>query len=148
MSGICEKVYHRFEADRMPIKKGKCPKLTYPIDQRNESKIALVAYTDVQMETVRDALDLIANVRFQGCEKMLLRKEQLSDEFFELKTKLAGEILQKFTNYKMKAAIVGEFHGYDSKSLRDFIYECNKGKQFLFKPTEAEALEALHRASP
>lgn len=121
--------------------------MTYPIDQRNESQIALVAHTGVRIETVRDALDLIANVRFQGCEKLLLRKEQLSDDFFELKTRLAGEILQKFTNYKMKAAVFGEFHGYDSKSFQDFIYECNKGRQFLFKPTEAEALEALHRVS-
>ncbi|WP_058303038.1 DUF4180 domain-containing protein [Gorillibacterium timonense] len=118
--------------------------MTYPIDQKNESKVTLVSQSDYRIDTVRDALDLIANVRFQGSGKMLLRKEQLSEDFFELRTKLAGEIVQKLTNYQMKAAIVGDFHGYESKSLRDFIYECNKGSQILFKSTEAEALEALH----
>ncbi|MNG37612.1 hypothetical protein D3C84_1250240 [compost metagenome] len=52
--------------------------------------------------------------------------------------------MQKYTNYQMAIAIVGEFSGYNSKSLNDFIYECNQGKKVVFRSTEAEALEALH----
>lgn len=75
---------------------------------------------------------------------MLLRKEQITDDFFELKSGVAGEIAQKYTNYQMRVAIVGEFTSYNSKSLNDFIYECNQGDKMLFKSTEAEALAALH----
>ncbi|MEO3946403.1 DUF4180 domain-containing protein [Gorillibacterium sp. CAU 1737] len=121
--------------------------MSFPVNERQASRVALVSSTDARIETVRDALDLIANVRFQGFSKLLLRKEQLTEDFFELKTGIAGEILQKFVTYHMRAAVVGEYHHYDSKSLRDFLYESNKGKQVFFYATEAEALDALHALS-
>ncbi|TDF96277.1 DUF4180 domain-containing protein [Paenibacillus piri] len=116
------------------------------IDQRNDSKVAIVHSEAIIINNVNDALDLMADVHYNnGCSKMILREEQLTGDFFELRTRLAGEILQKYTNYKMKLAIVGDFSGVTSKSLKDFIYECNQGDNVLFKPTEAEALDRLHR---
>ncbi len=47
----------------------------------------------------------------------------ICDDFFDLSTRLAGEILQKFINYHVKIAIIGDFSIYTSKSLKDFIYE-------------------------
>lgn len=114
------------------------------VDEKGNSKVAMISSDSIIIQNVNDALDLIANIGYNGCEKMLLRKEHLTEEFFDLKTGLAGEILQKYTNYKMKLALVGEFDSYNSKSLKDFMYECNKGKQVFFKRTEEEALEALH----
>lgn len=57
---------------------------------------------------------------------------------------MAGDILQKYTNYQVKIAIVGDFEVYGSKSLRDFIYESNKGSQVFFLPTEEAAVKKLH----
>ena len=37
---------------------------------------------------------------------LLLDETQLSPEFFDLRTGLAGEVLQKFTNYRARLAIV------------------------------------------
>lgn len=74
---------------------------------------------------------------------MVLYKESLNESFFDLKTGLAGEILQKFSNYRFKLAIVGDFSHYTSKSLRDFIYECNKGNMVYFKDDLDSALSAL-----
>ncbi|WP_405081740.1 DUF4180 domain-containing protein [Paenibacillus chitinolyticus] len=117
------------------------------VDQRQNSKVAIISSENVVINTVSDALDLMADVHYNhGCDKMLLRKEQLTEDFFELKTKLAGDILQKYINYQFKIAIVGDFSGYNSKSLNDFIYESNQGKNVFFKGTEAEALDALHEA--
>lgn len=76
-----------------------------------------------------------------GCNKAVIRKSNLPGEFFDLKTRFAGEMLQKFTNYHFKVAIVGDFEGITSKSLKDFIYESNKGRQILFVKSEREALD-------
>ncbi|HFX3750546.1 TPA: DUF4180 domain-containing protein [Enterococcus faecium] len=51
--------------------------------------------------------------------------------------------MQKFTNYRKRIAIIGNFSLYTSKSLKDFIYECNKGKDILFLPNEKQAIEKL-----
>ncbi len=116
------------------------------IDHKNDSKIAVISSEGIVIKNVNDALDLMADVKYQGYDKMLLRKEQIIDDLFDLKSGLAGEILQKFTTYQMRVAIVGEFAGYNSKSLNDFIYECNQGDKILFKKTEAEALTELHKS--
>ena len=44
-----------------------------------------------------------------------------------------------------RAAIFGDFSAYTevSKSLRDFIYECNRGTAVFFVPTRQEAEERL-----
>ncbi len=99
-----------------------------------------------RMDSVQDALDLMVTAMYEGCSALMVPKEALPETFFQLRTGFAGEVLQKFSNYKMKLAIIGDFGGYQSKSLKDFIYECNKGKQVFFKATREEAIEALERA--
>jgi hypothetical protein len=37
---------------------------------------------------------------------LLLNESQLAADFFDLRTGLAGEVLQKFTNYRVRLAIV------------------------------------------
>ncbi len=92
------------------------------------------------------AMDLLASVRYEtGCSAMVLRKEQLSEDFFRLSTGLAGEVLQKFVNYQMKLVIVGDFSAYTSKPLQDFIRESNEGRQIGFQPDEESALLWLER---
>jgi hypothetical protein len=51
--------------------------------------------------------------------------------------------LQKFVNYGVKLAIVGDFTKYKSRALADFIRESNQGRHFFFAGTRAEALERL-----
>ena len=52
-------------------------------------------------------------------------------------------MLQKFVQYRMPLAVVGDFSKYTSKSLRDFIYECNQGRQVNFVPELSSALKDL-----
>lgn len=56
---------------------------------------------------------------------------------------MAGEILQKFSNYRVRLAIVGDFSKYTRKSIKDFIYESNNGKQVNFVPSIPDALKVL-----
>lgn len=100
-----------------------------------------------RVATPQDMLDLIATLRYEhGADALVLPKENLPEAFFDLRTGLAGEMLQKCTNYQMKIAIVGDFSGYGSKALRDFIRESNRGGAVFFLPTAAQAVEALQKA--
>lgn len=107
---------------------------------------AAVLSTQEKWNTVQDALDSMVTAAYDGCIGMIVPKECLPEEFFKLKTGFAGEVLQKFTNYKMKIAVTGDFSSYSSQSLRDFIYESNKGRQVFFKATEAEGIAAFVQA--
>ncbi|MDL2237055.1 DUF4180 domain-containing protein [Christensenellaceae bacterium OttesenSCG-928-K19] len=116
------------------------------VDEKGGSRVAVVQAGEVRIDSVADAMDLLADASHtQQCDKLLIPKECMDEAFFDLKTGLLGEMLQKYTNYYMRVAFVGDFSKYESKSLRDFIRESNKGKQVNFLPDTEQALVALHR---
>jgi hypothetical protein len=65
---------------------------------------------------------------------------RLTDDFFRLSTRLAGEVTQKFVNYNLRLAIVGDISRWlaDSKALCDFVYEANNGQSIWFVADFAE----------
>jgi len=115
------------------------------VHQHNEIAIAEVTSDQILIHTPDDGLQLMVDLYYQGYGEMILHEQNITPEFFDLKTGIAGEILQKFTTYRVRLAIVGDFTRYESKSLRDFIFESNKGRQVNFVPTVEEALERLSR---
>jgi len=90
-----------------------------------------------------DILDLMAEARYNGSSTMIIQDRSLHPDFFDLKTRVAGEILQKFSNYRMRLAVVGDFSVYNSRSLRDFIRESNKMGTIYFVGAIDEALTRL-----
>lgn len=86
---------------------------------------------------------MMMNCSYQGADKIIWYEQNITPEFFDLKTKLAGNILQKFSTYNMELAIIGEFSKYNSKSLKDFIFESNKQRKINFLATKEEALAIL-----
>ncbi|MBO6200284.1 MAG: DUF4180 domain-containing protein [Chryseobacterium sp.] len=106
----------------------------------NEEKVAEIVSDEIIINSVEDALDLVGNIYYQGFDKLVISEKNLTSEFFDLKNKLAGDILQKFSNYRMRLAIIGDFKKYESQSLRDFILESNEGRQINFVETLSEAL--------
>ena len=103
-------------------------------------KIAEIISEAIVIKSEQDALDMMANTRYEGCDDIIINEKNLPAEFFDLSTRLAGEILQKFSNYHMRLAIVGDFRKYTSDSLRRFIQESNKGNQIFFVKDNAEAV--------
>lgn len=66
----------------------------------NGLDIAIVRADEMVIKDGQSALDLVATVAFgEGCDRIVLPKAVLSEEFFDLRTRLAGEMLQKFTNF-------------------------------------------------
>ncbi len=114
--------------------------------QQNGVAIAQIETEETLIADVQSALDLMATVRYEtGADRMILPKVALNERFFVLSSGLVGDILQKFVNYQLKVAIVGDYSGYTSKPLRDFIYESNNGTHVFFVATVEEALENLSR---
>lgn len=100
--------------------------------------------TDVRITDAQSALDMAMAAKYEtGATSFVLDKNDIAEDFFILSTGIAGEILQKFINYNIKAAIYGDFSKYTSKPLKDFIYEANCGKDFFFTATKEEAIQKL-----
>ena len=95
------------------------------------------------MRGERDALDVIGNASYQGAAWVAVPVERLEDEFFRLRTRVAGDIVQKFANYGMGLAVIGDIsrHVEASSALRDFVRESNRGTRLWFLP-DADALRS------
>jgi Domain of unknown function (DUF4180) len=112
----------------------------------NSGMIAELLPDSVTIMNTEDILQLMVDAGYShSVQSMIIHAKSLPMEFFELKTGIAGEILQKFSNYRMKLAIIGDFSEIKSKSLRDFIRESNNRKTISFVETLNEALSILDK---
>ena len=93
----------------------------------------------------RDALELAFDPAMNGAMKLVLPAGLFDPAFLDLKSGLAGEVLQKFVNYHLRVAIVGDWGGVTSESLAAFIRESNKGRHIHFAASTDEAVAALSR---
>jgi hypothetical protein len=93
-----------------------------------------------RLQTYRDAVDLIGKAFENRAQWIVIPVECLEDEFFELKTRIAGELIQKFVQYRRRLAIIGDIsrHLAESSALRAFVNEANRGKEVWFVASVAE----------
>lgn len=114
---------------------------------RTESGITIAELSDRNFVINRsqDALDIFGDLMATGCDRIIIHERSLHADFFNLKTKLAGEVLQKFSNYRVRLAIVGYFEKYKSKSLHDFILESNKSGTVFFADSMERAIQRLEK---
>ncbi len=104
----------------------------------------LVADSEV-IVTARDGFDVMADANYQGANAVIFHAHNLGPDFLALRSGMAGEIMQKFANYQMKLAIIGDWSAVESNSLQALIRECNRGNQFFFAGSVEEALARLSR---
>lgn len=116
--------------------------LTAEIYGSDGGKIAEITTDGVVLGKEQDALDLMVAPALAGARRIIVHRDNLSPEFFDLRTGLAGAILQKFVTYQVKLAVVGDFSGL-SENFKAFIDESNRGGQFMFAPDAEAALAKL-----
>jgi hypothetical protein len=104
----------------------------FKIHKLDGATIAEVISDEILVNSGRDALDLMMEAVGYGVHSLIVHERNLHPTFFDLRSGLAGEILQKGVNYQVKLAIIGEFEKYTSKSLHALIVESNRGTQTLF----------------
>lgn len=93
----------------------------------------------------RDALDLIGDAGYQGAQWVVIPAERFDEAFFQLSTRVAGDVIQKFVQYGMGIVVLGGIsrHTEASSALRDFVRECNRGRQAWFLADADELRERL-----
>ena len=90
-----------------------------------------------------DANDFLSAAWAHDATLVAIPIARLGDDFFRLRTRLAGEIAQKFVNYQIRLVITGDIANWlvESAALRDFVREANMGRALWFVADLAE-LEA------
>ena len=98
------------------------------VQRRGILYIETIADGSILRET-QDALDLMAICGEYDTNLLMLSSEILPDDFFHLSSGLAGDILQKFSNYRMKVVAVADDSRFVGK-FGEFAVETNRGDLF------------------
>jgi hypothetical protein len=95
------------------------------------------------IERPEDALDLIAACYEHAACSVLLDGSSLPDSFFDLRTRFAGDFVQKLVTYQLRVAAVFPMDGAYSERFRGYIGEARNGPQFRTFVTRESALAWL-----
>jgi len=81
-----------------------------------------------------DASDLVSAAWEHRADMVVLPVARIGADFFSLRTGLAGEVMQKLVNYRIRFAVLGDIAAQvaASTALRDFVYESNRGSHLWF----------------
>lgn len=99
----------------------------------------------VEDEVIRsehDALDLIGACGEIGACGVLLHAANLNEEFYRLKSGLAGAVLQKFGQYRVRLAAVIPSRFIEGR-FGEMVWEANRGGQFRVFEEQQQALDWL-----
>lgn len=94
---------------------------------------------------MQDASSLLSLAFEHQADLVAIPTARLGESFFKLATGVAGELVQKFTNYRIRLAILGDISTQvaNSNALRSFVYEANKGSQLWFLENRETLVERL-----
>lgn len=97
-------------------------------------KVLLLPIQGPLIATEADGNDIIGEAFSAEAEFIAIPVERLGPDFLRLETRLAGTVFQKFVNYHLRCAIIGDIAPLleGSKALRDFVRETNKGRSIWF----------------
>jgi hypothetical protein len=115
------------------------------IIQNNGVNILEIKSKEIILSEPQDVLDLMGEIWSFNSQMIIISEKNVHPNFFDLKTGFSGEVLQKFTNYKVKLVIIGDFSKYTSKSLHDYIFESNKHGHIIFASSLKDAIERLSK---
>jgi Domain of unknown function (DUF4180) len=110
-------------------------------------RVFACAVEGVELRNDRDAIELISEAWKHRASFLVIPTARLGDDFFRLRTRIAGEIIQKFAQYRLRVAILGDIapHVNESPTFRDFVYEANRGDQVWFVANPEELSKRLER---
>jgi hypothetical protein len=117
--------------------------MTSSLIEAHGFRMLALSASGTMLGTVRDLTDLIGEALSQQATVIVAPVERFDAAFFQLRSGLAGEFIQKIVNYRLKLAVIGDISGHSnaSTSWRDFVREANRGSNVFFLP-DLDALAA------
>lgn len=111
--------------------------MNYRVVNKNNNKYIEFASDLRKLSSEQDVVDCISICMENDVYTIILHSDVLSENFFNLKTGLAGMALQKFINYHVKVAVIIEEVEKLNERFKEMIMEANKGNHFrTFKNIE------------
>lgn len=104
--------------------------MNYRVVNKNNNKYIEFASDFRKLSSEQDVVDCISVCMENDVYTIMLHSDVLSDDFFNLKTGLAGMALQKFINYHVKVAVIIEDEEKFNDRFKEMIMEANKGNHF------------------
>lgn len=104
--------------------------MNYKLVTENNNKYIEFTSDLSKLSSEKDVLDCISACMEKDVYTIILYSNMLSEDFFNLKTGLAGITLQKFINYHVKAALIIENEEKLNDRFKEMIMEANKGNNF------------------
>jgi PadR family transcriptional regulator, regulatory protein AphA len=98
-----------------------------------DNKSYLECLSDGQvLRTDADILDLVAACGEHLCDRLMVHAGLLPTDFYDLKTGLAGNLLQKLVNYRLRCAFILDEVLVGNGRFSEMMIESNRGEQFHF----------------
>ena len=114
-------------------------KMNYKVMEANHKKFIEFFGAADPLRTEDDALDLVALCGGHDTNLLMIHCGALSDDFFNLKTHVAGHFLQKLVNYYVKTVAVIPDEVIQKGRFGEMAAETNKGSQFRMYSNREEA---------
>ncbi|WP_326595503.1 nucleoside/nucleotide kinase family protein [Streptomyces sp. NBC_01803] len=128
----------------------RCDRVITPVVATHGVPVLPCAPDGPPLDGYASALGLIGDALGRGARLVAVPAERVADTFFSLRTGVAGEIAQKFTDYHLRLAIVGDISRHTAKSsaLRDYVREADRGTHVWFSPTWDDLTARLRESPP
>lgn len=114
-------------------------KMNYKVNEKDGRKYIEVISSETPIRSANDALDIVSTCYEHDACLIMIHSEALDDDFFKLRTGVAGEILQKFINYKFKVALIVSSEEKIKGKFKELLAETNKGNDYRVFHSRAEA---------
>ena len=110
--------------------------MTTRVETWGETRVAICAEDGPLLAAAGDVGDFLGEAWGLEADWLAVPVSRLGPVFLKLRTRLAGEVTQKFVTYRTGLAIVGDISAEvaASDALRDYVRECNRGRQVRFAP--------------
>ncbi|MBJ6362373.1 DUF4180 domain-containing protein [Paenibacillus sp. GCM10012307] len=117
--------------------------MNYKMIDNGVEKYLEVMSVQNPLRTEQDAVDLVALCLEQESPLLLLHGEVLSEDFFKLRTGIAGQMIQKWINYRIKTAAVIPKELIHQGRFKEMAVESNRSNHFGVFESREDAVNWL-----
>jgi len=139
---ICVALVNIMLAQADAIEKGEDTNLR--ILKVKDVDIAVIRLNELIIKDVLTAIDIMISIKdFHNINRVVIKKKAVTEDFFDMSTGLAREILHQLSIRQKRLAILGDFSVYKNDAFDDFVNECNQGDTIFFAEDEESAIDWL-----